>query len=354
MHSPYPHHDRRPPADSYLVIRALLDEFVRCGMAARLHLARITQHADRARRSRGISGSRAGHTSTSAQPASSRSAPRRPAGRPVAVTCTSGTAAANLLPAVIEAHEAGVPLIVLTADRPPELRDIGAGQTIDQIKLYGDAVKWFFELGRARAVSRAAALGARRSPVAPTGPRQQAGPGRCTSTSRCASRWCSTSRCRRMSPAAAGARTVQPWVQQKQAGTSGLGAAAAATSSAKTVIIAGDLGSDRAAGAQLADVAARAQVPLLADPLSGARSGSPPIAHFDLILRDPRRRQRTGTDCVSGSASCRHPSRCAAGWPSLDAGRHTSSSPPTSAGLTRCHERRPAIVGPLDDCRRRA
>ena len=65
----------------------------------------------------------------------------------MAVTCTSGTAAANLLPAVIEAHEAGVPLILLTADRPPELRDVGAGQTIDQIKLYGDAVKWFFELG---------------------------------------------------------------------------------------------------------------------------------------------------------------------------------------------------------------
>ena len=68
-------------------------------------------------------------------------------GRPVAVTCTSGTAAANLAPAVIEASEARVPLIVLTADRPPELREIGAGQTIDQIKLYGDAVRWFFEVG---------------------------------------------------------------------------------------------------------------------------------------------------------------------------------------------------------------
>ena len=61
--------------------------------------------------------------------------------------CTSGTAAANLHPAVVEADEAGVPLIVLTADRPPELRGIGAGQTIDQLKLYGDAVRWFCEVG---------------------------------------------------------------------------------------------------------------------------------------------------------------------------------------------------------------
>ena len=68
-------------------------------------------------------------------------------GRPVAVTCTSGTAAANLHPAVVEAHEARVPLILLTADRPPELRDVGAGQAIDQIKLYGSAAKWFVEVG---------------------------------------------------------------------------------------------------------------------------------------------------------------------------------------------------------------
>jgi 2-succinyl-5-enolpyruvyl-6-hydroxy-3-cyclohexene-1-carboxylate synthase len=68
-------------------------------------------------------------------------------GRPTAVLCTSGTAAANLHPAVCEADEAGVPLIVLTADRPPELRGIGAGQTIDQLKLYGSAVRWFCEVG---------------------------------------------------------------------------------------------------------------------------------------------------------------------------------------------------------------
>ncbi len=68
-------------------------------------------------------------------------------GTPVAMLSTSGTAAANFHPAVCEADESAVPLIVLTADRPPELRGIGAGQTIDQLKLYGDAVRWFCEVG---------------------------------------------------------------------------------------------------------------------------------------------------------------------------------------------------------------
>jgi 2-succinyl-5-enolpyruvyl-6-hydroxy-3-cyclohexene-1-carboxylate synthase len=67
--------------------------------------------------------------------------------RPSVVICTSGTAAAHFHAAVIEADEAGVPLIVLTADRPPELRGTGASQTIDQLKLYGGAVRWFSEAG---------------------------------------------------------------------------------------------------------------------------------------------------------------------------------------------------------------
>jgi len=65
---------------------------------------------------------------------------------PVAVVCSSGTAAANLLPAVVEAALSRVPIIVLTADRPPELRDVGAPQTIDQLNLYGRHAKWFMDM----------------------------------------------------------------------------------------------------------------------------------------------------------------------------------------------------------------
>ena len=71
----------------------------------------------------------------------------RATGRSAVVLCTSGTAAANFHPAVLEAHHGRVPMIVCTADRPPELRATGAGQTIDQATLYGDAVRWYFDPG---------------------------------------------------------------------------------------------------------------------------------------------------------------------------------------------------------------
>ncbi|MRH44781.1 2-succinyl-5-enolpyruvyl-6-hydroxy-3-cyclohexene-1-carboxylic-acid synthase [Aquibacillus halophilus] len=66
--------------------------------------------------------------------------------RAVAIVCTSGTAAANYYPAIVEAYYSRVPLLVLTADRPHELRDVGAPQAIEQIKMYGEYVKWFHEM----------------------------------------------------------------------------------------------------------------------------------------------------------------------------------------------------------------
>jgi len=65
---------------------------------------------------------------------------------PVALVCTSGTAAANYLPAIVEAYLSRVALLVITTDRPHELRDVGAPQAIDQINIFGKYAKWFVEM----------------------------------------------------------------------------------------------------------------------------------------------------------------------------------------------------------------
>ena len=108
-------------------------------------------------------------------------------GRPVAVVCTSGTAAAEYHPAVVEAHLARVPLLVLTADRPDRLRDVGAPQAIDQVKLYGEAVRWFHQ---GSVPARLQRLVPPTCPLTP-GPWPSGSlPDRSTSTSPSRTRWC--------------------------------------------------------------------------------------------------------------------------------------------------------------------
>ncbi len=80
------------------------------------------------------------------------------AGQPAAIVCTSGSAAANLFPAIVEAHQSRLPLILLTADRPHELRASGANQTIDQIKLFGEYADWFYDAPLPEAGATAAVL----------------------------------------------------------------------------------------------------------------------------------------------------------------------------------------------------
>lgn len=103
----------------------------------------------------------------------------RQTGEPVMVLCTSGTAAANYLPAAVEARISRIPLVILTADRPPEARDVGAAQTVDQVGLYGTHVKWSQDMPVADAgaldelVRFARTAGARAASVAtevPAGP----------------------------------------------------------------------------------------------------------------------------------------------------------------------------------------
>ena len=271
--------------DTYVGLRAFVDELARCGVRHActspgsrstplvLSLAReprieATSHLDE--RS-------AGFFALGIAKAS---------GVPAALACTSGTAAANYAPAVIEAHEARVPLLVLTADRPPELRELGAGQTIDQVKLYGSAAKWYLEVDdhpatpeRLRWLRQLAcrafwtAVGgppgpvhlnfALREPLVPDGPLPDDDSGR------------------------AGGR---PWVTRPRVTSTppqpvvdGLRAELEARPQA--VIVAGRNERDPELGKALAGFAERAAIPLLADPLSGARRGPAAIAHYDALLR---------------------------------------------------------------------
>jgi 2-succinyl-5-enolpyruvyl-6-hydroxy-3-cyclohexene-1-carboxylate synthase len=200
-------------------------------------------------------------------------------GRAVVIACTSGTAAANFAPAVIEASEARVPLIVLSADRPPELRESGAGQTIDQLKLYGGAVRWFFEVGthdlspervawmRALACrAHAAATGERAGPVHLNWPlREPLVPSEAVS-------------------APGGRADGRPWVSIPTPAARAARLDDHIPAPARGIIVAGR--DDRGLSPAVPELARAAGYPLLADPLSGARSGDAAVANYDALLRD--------------------------------------------------------------------
>src|SRR3954471_33906 len=279
-----------PGTDTYLGLRAFVDELVRCGLRdaitspgsrstplvltlAREHRLRATSHMDE------------------------RSAAffalglAKATGRPAALACTSGTAAANYASAVIEAHEARVPLLVLTADRPPELRDVGAGQTVDQVKLYGTAAKWYFEVddhpasaARVRWLRQLAcrafwtAVEGRpgpvhinfslREPLLPDGdgvPDVEIVPGRDGGRP-----WVTRPQTLRLAPP----RLIEGLEEELR-------------TRARMIVVAGRAERDPRLAAAVAAFAERAGAPLLAEPTSGARRGPAAIAHYDALLRDP-------------------------------------------------------------------
>ncbi len=277
-----------PTTDTYALLRAFVDELARCGMRAActspgsrsaplvLSLAR----EPRLRCYSHVDERCAGFFALGLAKAS---------GLPVAVACTSGTAAAELLPAAIEAHEARVPLLLLTADRPAELRENGAGQAIDQLKLFGDAGKWFFEVA-----------------VHEAGVEQL--------------RWMRTLACRAYWTALDGRPGVvhlnfplrEPLVGEEELPADGTGRGGGAPyvrraphrktsthtdgaderlselvgGARRGVLVAGRHERETDLGRAAAAFATAAGWPLLADPMSGARRGQAAIAHYDALLRE--------------------------------------------------------------------
>jgi 2-succinyl-5-enolpyruvyl-6-hydroxy-3-cyclohexene-1-carboxylate synthase len=277
-----------PGDDSHILLRAFCDELARCGMTdactspgsrssplvlalAREPGLRAWSHVDERC---------AGFFALGAAKAS---------GRPVAVACTSGTAAAELTPAVHEAREARVPMLVLTADRPPELREVGAGQVIDQVKLYGSAAKWFFEVGTHEATPERlrwmralacraywAALDGRPGMVHLNFPlREPLIPGS------------------ELPPDDSGRPDGAPMLGRAAADPLPVphaleGVVAAVEARPRGVIVAGRWEQGRSLGHAATGLAETTGYPVLADPLSGARLPGVACAHYDAVLRDER------------------------------------------------------------------
>jgi 2-succinyl-5-enolpyruvyl-6-hydroxy-3-cyclohexene-1-carboxylate synthase len=225
------------------------------------------------------------------------------AGRaPVALVCTSGTAAANFLPAVVEAHHSDVPLLLLTADRPPELRAWGAGQTIDQLHLYGRHVRWFAEVavpepgGDALRYARALACRAVAESVgAPAGPVHLNLPLREPLEPRRVSGDVPRDLRERDALAAEGRgerayTEVATGVRQPEPNTVAA-LAEIVNAHPRGVIACGPMDVSPGGAAAIARLGQRAGWPILADPTSQLRRGphvadAPILASADLLLRD--------------------------------------------------------------------
>jgi len=267
-------------------------------------------------------------------------------GSPTPLVCTSGTAAANFHPAVIEASKSRVPLLLLTADRPPDLRDSGANQTIDQEKLYGDDVRWYRDLPEPEAddrklrslrtdVSRAiwTAEGTPPGPVhlnvpfrKPLEPTEVPG----DVPEEFPERY----------PLAATGRDgpfVTPHVGTPTLGADEREALERAVEGAERGLIVAGPSDDLDAGA-VSELAAATGVPVLADPLSGVRFG-PHLAREDLL--------------VCGGYDSYVDERIVEGWPDPDLVLRLGA-PPTSKTLQlflRDSDARQIVVDPAGEWR---
>lgn len=208
---------------------------------------------------------------------------------PVAVVTTSGTAVANLHPAVLEASHSGVPLLLLTADRPHEVRGTGANQTTDQVRLFGSAVRYFADVpapyGRPGEVRDLRSLLAR-AVAAAVGTRS-GNPG----------------------PVHLDLAFREPLVPDDDAWPDTSGSADVVADRAeivpavlddgpRTVVVAGD-----GAGAAARTYAEAAGVPLLAEPSSGARAGANAVGPYRLLLDQPSLGARIERVVVFGHAT---------------------------------------------------
>ncbi len=202
--------------------------------------------------------------------------------RPVPVVTTSGTAVANLHPAVLEASHAGVPLVVLTADRPAGLRGTNANQTTDQVKLFGEAVRAFADVPPAATgpteqvqVASWRSMVARMLLVAQGGASHASGP---VHVNVQLAEPLTPDTDRGWTSAVDGRPGGQPWTERPDPA---MAQPEPVSADLRTVVIAGD-----DAGPPARILAERAAWPLLAEPSSGARTGTNAIRTYRLLLGD--------------------------------------------------------------------